>query len=154
MALEIKQTLKLAQQLVITPQLQQAIKLLQLSRLELQNMVQQELLENPVLEETGELKTTEESDSDSPEEDTQGNNEDAEAKSSTDHTDEVGTKEGELKEPNDFDWENYLGTYNSPEGSAPNMREVPEDLPSYENTTPHPASLDEHLLWQLHLNHQ
>jgi DNA-directed RNA polymerase specialized sigma54-like protein len=51
MALELKQQLRLSQQLVMTPQLQQAIKLLQLSRLELQGLVQQELEENPVLEE-------------------------------------------------------------------------------------------------------
>lgn len=51
MGLELKQTLKLTQQLVMTPQLQQAIKLLQLSRLELVNAIQQELQENPVLEE-------------------------------------------------------------------------------------------------------
>ncbi len=49
MAIEIKQQLRLTQQLVMTPQLQQAIKLLQLSRLELVNLVQQELEENPVL---------------------------------------------------------------------------------------------------------
>ncbi|MFQ5780892.1 MAG: RNA polymerase sigma-54 factor, partial [Nitrospiria bacterium] len=42
--------LKLAQKLVMTPQLQQAIKLLQLSRLELDQEIHQELLENPVLE--------------------------------------------------------------------------------------------------------
>ena len=51
MALELKQTVKLSQQLVMTPQLQQAIKLLQLSRIELVDLVQQELQENPVLEE-------------------------------------------------------------------------------------------------------
>ena len=51
MAIELKQELRLSQQLVMTPQLQQAIKLLQLSRLELMTTVQQELQENPVLEE-------------------------------------------------------------------------------------------------------
>lgn len=51
MPLELKQQLRLSQQLVMTPQLQQAIKLLQLSRLELTDLVQNELQENPVLEE-------------------------------------------------------------------------------------------------------
>ena len=51
MAIELRLQLKMSQQLVMTPQLQQAIKLLQLNRLELVNMVQQELTENPVLEE-------------------------------------------------------------------------------------------------------
>ena len=51
MAIELRLQLKLTQQLVMTPQLQQAIKLLQLNRLELVNEVQKELTENPVLEE-------------------------------------------------------------------------------------------------------
>jgi RNA polymerase sigma-54 factor len=50
-AIELRLQLKMSQQLVMTPQLQQAIKLLQLNRLELVNVVQQELTENPVLEE-------------------------------------------------------------------------------------------------------
>jgi RNA polymerase sigma-54 factor len=48
--LELKQTQKLAQQLVLTPQLQQAIKLLQLSQMELVEAIEQEIKENPVLE--------------------------------------------------------------------------------------------------------
>ncbi len=51
MAFDLKQSLKLSQQLLMTPQLQQAIKLLQLSRLELEEFVTQQLTENPVLEE-------------------------------------------------------------------------------------------------------
>ena len=51
MAFELKQVQRLAQQLVMTPQLQQAIKLLQLSRIELEEMISEELQENPVLEE-------------------------------------------------------------------------------------------------------
>ena len=48
----MKQTLqlKLGQQLVMTPQLQQAIKLLQLSTLDLQQEIQQVLESNPMLE--------------------------------------------------------------------------------------------------------
>ncbi|MGD0237438.1 MAG: RNA polymerase factor sigma-54 [Syntrophorhabdales bacterium] len=48
--LELKQTQKLAQQLVLTPQLQQAIKLLQLSQMELIEAIEQEIKDNPVLE--------------------------------------------------------------------------------------------------------
>jgi len=51
MAIELKQTLRQAQQLVMTPQLQQAIKLLQLNQMELVQTIKDELLENPVLEE-------------------------------------------------------------------------------------------------------
>jgi len=51
MAFELKQSLKLTQQLLMTPQLQQAIKLLQLSRMELEQFVETQLAENPCLEE-------------------------------------------------------------------------------------------------------
>jgi RNA polymerase sigma-54 factor len=50
-ALEQKLALKLSQRLVMTPTLQQAIKLLQMTRLELQDVVNQEMVSNPVLEE-------------------------------------------------------------------------------------------------------
>src|SRR5262249_55017018 len=52
MALDIKlgQDLRLRQQLVMTPQLQQAIKILQLSLPELESIVQTELEQNPMLE--------------------------------------------------------------------------------------------------------
>ena len=52
MALEIKisQSLRTTQQLVMTPQLQQAIKILQLSLPELEAVVQSELDSNPMLE--------------------------------------------------------------------------------------------------------
>ena len=51
MALELRQQLKLAQKLVMTPQLRQAIKLLQLNRLELTEALQAEIEQNPLLEE-------------------------------------------------------------------------------------------------------
>lgn len=50
MSLDLKQSLKLTQHLLMTPQLQQAIKLLQLSRLELEEFVASQIVENPVLE--------------------------------------------------------------------------------------------------------
>ena len=51
MALEIRQTQKLSQKLVLTQQLQQAIELLVLNSVELLEAVNKELLENPALEE-------------------------------------------------------------------------------------------------------
>ena len=59
MAFELKQSLKLTQSLLMTPQLQQAIKLLQLSRMELEQFVAQEMAENPCLEE-GAMESLEE----------------------------------------------------------------------------------------------
>ena len=62
MALEQKLNLRLSQRLVMTPSLQQAIKLLQMSRLELQEVLNQEVVENPVLEEQEESTEIERSD--------------------------------------------------------------------------------------------
>jgi RNA polymerase sigma-54 factor len=52
MALESRLELRLSQKLILTPQLQQAIKLLQLPHLELSQFLNQELMENPLLEES------------------------------------------------------------------------------------------------------
>src|SRR4029079_13130668 len=60
MALEQKLKLQLSQRLVMTPSLQQAIKLLQMTRLELEGVLTQELVENPVLEENEEIAEEEE----------------------------------------------------------------------------------------------
>jgi len=50
-ALQFEQIQKQTQQLAMTPQMKQAIQLLQLPLLELQNIIEQELVTNPVLEE-------------------------------------------------------------------------------------------------------
>ncbi len=60
MSLELRLHLKQTQTLVMTPQLQQAIKLLQLSRLELAETIQQELESNPALEEAATLEAPDE----------------------------------------------------------------------------------------------
>src|ERR1700675_174931 len=58
MAMEARLSLRQSQRVVMTPLLQQAIQLLQLSTLELQEVVQKELLENPLLEEIPETPET------------------------------------------------------------------------------------------------
>ena len=60
MAMEMRLNLKMTQKLVMTPMLQQAIKLLPLARLELAQLVRQEITDNPVLEEIQEEDTEEE----------------------------------------------------------------------------------------------
>lgn len=149
MALELKQSLRLAQQLVVTPQLQQAIKLLQLSRLELATLIQKELLENPVLEE----EDGEDKDEDGEKESNAEKHELAkDADHGHDHTsDEVGTPDGKMKEPSDFDWSSYIETFNAPE--YPSERErASEEAPTYENVLSQTESLHDHLLWQIHLS--
>jgi len=137
MAIELRQHLKLTQQLIMTPQLQQAIKLLQLSRLELLETISQELESNPLLEEGADSGPEQE---DSGEERQSANREESVSEVTIDEK----TKE-------DFDWENYLGEYSS--GSKVRMeREEVRELPALESRLVKKPSLDSHLLWQLHLS--
>lgn len=152
MALELKQSVRLAQQLVVTPQLQQAIKLLQLSRMELSELIQQEMLENPILED-GEVVP------DEPDAEKQSVSEAHEQAREEDRghdhsTDEVGGADGTLtKEPADFDWSNYLETYNAPGYTAErDPGATGDEIPTYENVLRQAESLQDHLLWQLHLS--
>src|SRR4030065_1257832 len=66
MAIEHKLELRLSQKLILTPQLQQSIKLLQLPLLELSTTLNQELMENPFLEEAVERETEGKSETDTP----------------------------------------------------------------------------------------
>ncbi|MBW2139676.1 MAG: RNA polymerase factor sigma-54 [Deltaproteobacteria bacterium] len=134
MALQLRQTLKLSQQLVMTPQLQQAIKMLQLSRLELAQTINQELEENAVLE----MEQDEDIIND---EKAAPDAELPQAASENDFA-EVRVEE---KAREDIDWESYLGEYSS--SSAPNMREIPEES-NYETFVSEKTSLTDHLNWQ------
>lgn len=134
MAIGMKQTLKLSQSLVMTPQLQQAIKLLQLSRLELENMVTQEMIENPVLE-------------DSPEHD------DEEVRKQKMEEDRYTSKEKEEKlvEGEDsFDWQSYVESY-QPVAPLPIARG--EEGTTFDNVITRTTNLHDHLMWQLQMTH-
>jgi len=143
MALEIKQTPKLVQQLVITPQLQQAIRLLQLTRLELVDLINQEMKENPLLEEMEEGKEEVESEETLPEK-TEG-----ESPPSNEQTLEV---KGEGEGTDEFDWENYLENYNLTPFQRPSYQDG-EERPSFENFLAKRTTLFDHLYWQLQLSH-
>jgi RNA polymerase sigma-54 factor len=128
-ALETKLALKTTQKLVMTATLQQAIKLLPLSRLELIQKIQQELMENPFLEEVVTPETTDIS-----------------------HTDvevkQEDSAEETLEDPL-ADWEVYLKNGES-EVSFP--IDAGREMPSLEATLRSETSLTEHLLWQLSLS--
>ena len=66
MALGFRLDLKQSQQLVMTPQLQQAIKLLQMSNLELREYVEHELESNPLIRDEEEAGTQVETPPESP----------------------------------------------------------------------------------------
>ncbi|MEF2231919.1 MAG: RNA polymerase factor sigma-54 [Pseudodesulfovibrio sp.] len=129
MGLELRQQLKLSQQLVMTPQLQQAIKLLQLSRLELLETVQQELMENPFLDE---VET--EADVREPEE-------------------KMTESQAEEELVRTADWENYLGEFSSTSKQAMSRdQEIPEEGLSFEARLASKPTLEGHLSWQMRLS--
>ena len=120
MAFEIKQSLKLGQSLVMTPQLQQAIKLLQLNRLEMQELINQELVENPVLEEVAELDAYE-AEAETGEANNLETMENREAEGST--SEEMLAPQGEEKivdGKSEIDWEEF---YNVLKGNGPCNKE-------------------------------
>ena len=129
MAIELQQNLRLQQQLVMTPQLQMAIKLLQLSKLELVEMIQQEIENNPTLEDSHIIS----------------------AKEDKDKTDKepLSTKEVTIDEKFDnyLDWHNYLDEFNST-GKIHFESEI-KDATDFEAFTTNKTSLADHLRWQL-----
>ena len=137
--MDVRLELKLAQKLIMTPQLQQAIKLLQLSRLE--------LMENPVLEELA----ADAPDTDASESEGEALPETAEAapEAEGDRTAEE-TKELAAEPEMGLQWDEYLSDMG--DGRDQGYAGADEkELPSYEQTLSRRASLSEHLLWQLRL---
>jgi RNA polymerase sigma-54 factor len=132
MALEQKLSLKLAQKLVMTPSLQQAIKLLQMTRMELDTLLTQELVENPVLEEGSET----------PEEEAPREEETPPDKANGEEIDH-----GESMENIDLDA--YFGDYW--EGSGYSSMAEEREEPPIENSLTREPDLYDHLLWQLHM---
>ncbi len=131
MAMDMKLSLKQTQKLVMTPMLQQAIKLLPLARLELVQLIRHEMIENPMLEEVL-----------SDEEDGVG----------TDDTERLGSddeegSEAQQEEREEIDWEIYMQE-NIDRGISP---EEYIERPSIDSTLRKEISLSDHLLWQLYL---
>ena len=143
MAFELRQNLKLTQQLIMTPQLQQAIKLLQLSRLDLVDMVNQEIEENPLLEE---VVSDEDPEAEKKIEPPQTEEGDREESKTVERTGEL-TGEGDGRE--EFDWDGYLEDY-GPMGVTYDRQEG--TAPSWDNLLVAKSSITDHLMWQLLLS--
>ena len=140
MAMEMRQQLKMTQQLVMTPQLQQAIKLLQMTRVELQDVVRQELEENPILEELPEVDEVREGETllevveaEVPDD----------AMSAGEAYQEVQAGEETLR-----DWDSYLDGYNYTSGEQSGDE---DDKLSFENLLTRKGTLFDHLHWQLQM---
>jgi RNA polymerase sigma-54 factor len=149
--MEIKQQLKLSQQLVMTPQLQQAIRLLQLSRLELIDEIRKELDANPVLadeEVDPRARNGDGKNGESPVEPPLPDSP-ATASEKLDLAD-LG-KRTEEKQVQDIDWEQFLEnrTLQQP---LPSNRGGFDELPPIEQNLTKGASLVDHLRWQLQMS--
>lgn len=143
--------LKLGQQLTMTPQLQQAIKLLQLSTLDLQLEIQQVLQSNPLLEvDEGDDADGQDIEQENLEPVTQGSDgpmEDLE-RNAVDNTDSAQDYEPCMPDelPVDTQWEDLLPSSAPPSSSASEAAEFDDD-----SRTGSVPDLQEHLLWQLNL---
>jgi RNA polymerase sigma-54 factor len=132
MAIQQKLHTKLVQKLILTPSLQQAIKLLPMSTLELADLLNQEMVENPLLEEV-------------PTEDLQPA-EQTQEKAQTEEKPQ--TEKGDVWDDADYDY--FFGDYLD-EGYRPRTPTEVKELPPIENTLSTAASLSDHLEWQLSL---
>ena len=181
MALEVKlgQDLRLRQQLVMTPQLQQAIKILQLSLPELEAVVQAELEQNPMLEpldqspaesaaeseaQTGEAPEAGDAEPGPPSENGAEPADDGPTWDGMDGVPEKTTEPAleakdaaiELKELgtlDKLDWREYLENYsNNWQGGEPAPEHDDERRQTLEATLTRKTSLEDHLIWQLRLS--
>ncbi|NDY41729.1 RNA polymerase factor sigma-54 [Dissulfurirhabdus thermomarina] len=143
MALQLRQQLKLSQQLVMTPQLQQAIKLLQLSRVELIETINQELAANPVLEEgTDEETAPGEAGAETP---TDADEAPIPALSSTE-SEQTPWEDKALQE---VDWREY---WEDGRSALPAYSFEEKEAPNYEAFVATSPDLADHLLWQLQMS--
>jgi RNA polymerase sigma-54 factor len=143
MAIKIGQSLGLGQSLTMTPQLQQAIKLLQLSRLELEQFVETQMAENPVLEEVAAEASDDYSSMEKEFTETEAVSGRLEEASSI--VDQVSKGK-----ENEVDWErlsNYEESrFQASSGGSKNNSD--EDAPNYENIVTKAATLQEYVLDQ------
>ena len=152
MSMEMKQSLKLSQQMVMTPQLQMAIKLLQMARTELVEQVQEELKENPLLEDAGDTEMEHLRDEPVDHVETIGETEQPVAqpvsKEQTDAGKEVPTDGQPAAE---VDWTTFLENAATAAVLPPRERPDNEELPSANQSLRTGLSLEDHLSEQLRM---
>ena len=147
MALEQKLSLRMTQKLIMTPSLQQAIKMLQMTKLELQQEITQELTENPLLEETQESLEASAENEKADGEETASPAESAEAP----ETEQAAKDDAEKDSFDEIDYEAYFQDYMDL-SYAPQSRPEEIETRPLENILAKPQSLYDHLLWQLDMN--
>src|SRR3977135_775026 len=130
MGIQQKLHTKLVQNRILTPAGQMPIKLLPMSTLELSDLLNQEMVENPMLEEV-------------PTEALQP----AEATAQQEKT-ETDDKVNKTDTWDDQDYEYFFGDYLD-DGYRPRAPQEVKELPPIENTLSTSSSLSDHLMWQL-----
>lgn len=147
--MKVSLQLKIGQQLTMTPQLQQAIRLLQLSSLDLHQEIQQNLYDNPLLE----LADESENPSDNIAEDTKNTQSSTEAKPQ-----ENEVTDNAAQDLNSDEWENSIpqdlpvdANWDDIYQPSTTIRNSPSETMDFENVHNVTESLQDHLLWQLNL---
>ena len=146
--------LKLGQQLTMTPQLQQAIRLLQLSTLDLQQEIHQALESNPMLEL---IENNEEDETPTPADSSTT----TDPKSTTEAEPSTTTRDNTELNSDETDWQNDipsdLGVDSQWDdiypGTTPQSNSFDGDPADFESRTSAEGTLQDHLLWQLNLTH-
>jgi RNA polymerase sigma-54 factor len=158
MALEQKLNLRLSQRLIMTPSLQQAIKLLQMTKLELQEEVTQELTENPMLEEVqeqapeGERAEGDETPAETPEAEVAAPEPTSEVPAPAESAPETPAEpEREADAFDEIDYEAYFQDYMDLSYTPQTPREEVETRP-LDAVLSRPQGLTEHLFWQLEMS--
>jgi len=131
--------LRINQQLALTPQLQQAIRLLQLSSMELEIELREALESNPLLELTELNGQSQLTNGDA----TAANEPEAAAETPGENAEAPAREELEYAEPDDFSLERFEYSSGGP---------VPDDGEGFESQDQEPEDLRDHLLWQLNLS--
>lgn len=142
----LKQQMKQTLGMTMTPQLQQAIKILQMSVMELQQEVTDALVDNPVLEENHETPETENSVSN------MGAAGEGEDNQGLRNADNDSPKNEVTEGHDDFDWQSYVEQSSGNREYLPSTKNFnPEELPNFEQILSKTTTLNEHLMWQLRL---
>ena len=142
---KLSQQLKQTQGIMITPQLQQAIKMLTLTHLEMTNIISEEMIENPMLEETGVDDSERRLEEDYTVENLENQNQEV-------NPDEF--REKTVVEKDDFDWSNYVSHFDTNSSTAaPSMVGKSEEDYNYENIISENKSLFDHLMEQIGVEH-
>ena len=153
MALKMNTSLKQVQgqNLILTPQLQQAIKLLTMTHTEMTNLIAQEMVENPMLEDIDENPNHGENDQQQTDclyhlESLEKQNKEISSQDLREPSENV-----DLKKQDNFDFEKYLESYNtySSSNSGLKSKKLNNEAPNYENMVTREKTLAEHLESQI-----